>query len=231
MHHEIAAGSAHDQHDERAAQHCLPIPIRQHERRHRRRGRGHVPGGEREPVLGRGAGEAPPVEEERGRLERPRPRDEVLEHDVRGERAQADGDEHDRPGTSRAFEHHKHEGQREEACALLAYEAHRLEQGREREAPAFCERMQRPQDRRIERGERVVQPRGHQGCFHRTVLSPHGCCGSLAGPSLHETTRASRRQATMRRTGDTVRDLRSRPGVTSAEYGSRRRPSPGAART
>ena len=145
--------------------------------------------------------------------------------------SEADGDEHDRPGTSRAFEHHKHEGQREEACALLAYEAHRLEQGREREAPTFCERMQRPQDRRIERGERVVQPRGHQGCFHRTVLSPHGCCGSLAGPSLHETTRASRRQATMRRTGDTVRDLRSRPGVTSAEYGSRRRPSPGAART
>lgn len=226
MRHEVAARGTHGRDDERAAEHGLRAASDQHEGHRRGRRGGHVARGEREAVFGRGAGEPPPVEVERRAFERPRTGHEVFEHDVRGERAQAEGDEHADARLPRALEQHEHEREREEARALLADEAHGLEQRGERETGPLRKRMQRSEHGEVEGGEHVVEPSGREG--HRGIHR-HPFVSGFAAPVRatdfrHETMRRGGGQATVRhgaRVGRHGACRRLRPGLTNAGCDSR----------
>ena len=123
-------------------------------------------GGEGKAVLGRRADRLPPFAVDGEGLKGPRPRDQVLEDDVRDQRAVAHRAEDAHAERPRPGKAHQHQRERKEQHALFAQQGDELAQGRENDARVLGERVHQAQDPQIEARKSVHQPRGGRGHLH-----------------------------------------------------------------
>ena len=123
-------------------------------------------GGEGEAVLGRRADRLPPFAVDGEGLKGPRPRDQVLQDDVRDQRAAAHRAENAHAEGPRPGKAHQRQREQEEQDPLFAQQRDELEQGRENDARVFGERVHQTQDPQIEARKSVHQPRGGRGHLH-----------------------------------------------------------------
>lgn len=168
--HEIVARKAHRRHKQKRPV-ARGLFAREHERGHTGHRGCDVAGGEGVFALGIRAGGLPPGAE-RFHRQRARPGDEVLEPEVRDERAAAHGTEHADARLARFRKEHQRDTEREKDNALLTQQRDGPAQRRKNPACRTGQTVQRLQNGVVIARKGRVEPLRDRSQFHKK--SPSG---------------------------------------------------------